>query len=130
MHERLRIVIIGGNRLAAQLITDFMSRSFVEVLAVADIFDDSPGALTARKLGIRFTNDIPGLNALAPDPDLVIDMAEWPGIEDDLRTAYPGALGGNPTVIHDASARLVLSLAADSQDMGGLSALNLVAADC
>ncbi len=130
MHERLKIVIVGGNRVAAQLIADFVSRTFVEVVAVADMFDDSPGAFAAQQLGITFTNNVAELTALAPDADLVIDMAEWPGVENQLRSAYPGAAGGNPTVIHDASARLMLSLAADSQGPSPLGAANLVVADC
>lgn len=130
MHERLKIVIVGENRLAAQLITDFMSRSFVEVVAVAGLFDDSPGAVAACRLGICFTSDIPGLSRLAPDPDLVIDMADWPGVDAALRIAYPGAADGSPTLVHDASTRLILGLAADSQTPIAVDSPSLVAADC
>lgn len=130
MHERLKIVIVGENKLAAQLITDFMSRSFVEVIAVAGLFDGSPAADAARRLGISFTSDIPGLGTLAPDADLIIDMAGWPGVDDVLRNAYPGAAGGRPTLIHDANTRLVLGLAADSQSPAAFDSQGLVAADC
>jgi len=131
MHERLKVVVVGGDRTAAQLVTDFTSRAFVEVVAVADMYDDSPGAVNASRLGIPFTTAVAELADLAPDADLVIDMAQWPEVGDELRTTYPHAASGSPTVIHDAGARLVLGLAAESSDaaVGGASA-PLVGADC
>lgn len=130
MHERLTIVVVGGNRIAAQLITDFMSRSFVDVVAVADINDDSPGAFTATQLGIPFTDNVKALAEMAPSPDLVIDMAEWPEIDSEIRAAYPGSVSGSPTVIHDAGARLVLGLAADTTETISLRSPVLATADC
>ncbi len=114
MHETLNVLILGGNRAVAQLIVDFTSRAFLNVVGVSDLYDDSPGALVASSMGIPFSASISELSTRIPEPDLIIDMAEWPGANGEIFEAYGGAAGGHPTVIHDAMAKLVLGLAADS----------------
>ena len=114
MTDMLRVAIIGGSDTARQLIVDFLSRSFIQVVSVVDLGDDSPGALVAQKAGIPFTTDIADLGRLDPRPDIVIDVCGRSHVNPALEETFPSSDPDGPAVVHDTIARLVLSLAADS----------------
>jgi hypothetical protein len=115
MDDKLRVAIVGGSETARRLITDFISRPFVEVVAVADTKEDSPGAIAAQGAGIRFTTDLTDLAAIEPAPDLVIDVCGRPHVNPTLEATFPPDDTDGPTIVHEVVARLVLSLAADSR---------------
>jgi hypothetical protein len=113
--DRMTVAVIGGSQTAAQLIADFVSRPFVDVVGVADLDDDSPGAKAARSFGILFTSDIHDLAELDDDVDLVIDVCGKPHVNPALEETF--GTEGATVVVHDLVARLVLSLAADSAEL-------------
>ena len=114
MSDRLRVVIIGGSETARQLITDFLSRPFLDLVAVVDLHEASPGATAAKRAGVEFMNDIKQLGELDPLPDLVIDVCGRPHVKPTLDATFPDDGAERPVIVHDMVARLVLSLAADS----------------
>jgi hypothetical protein len=113
--DRMTVAVIGGSQTAAQLIADFVSRPFVDVVGVADLDEDSPGAKAARSFGIFFTSDIHDLSQLGEDVDLVIDVCGKPHVNLALEETF--GTDGETVVVHDLVARLVLSLAADSSEL-------------
>lgn len=117
MDGRLRVAIVGGSDTARQLITDFLSRPFIEVVAVADLNENSPGARAAKKASIPFTTDLTTFSELDPQPDLVIDVCGKPHVNPTLEATFPDDATESPAVVHDVVARLVLSLAADSRTL-------------
>jgi hypothetical protein len=112
--EQLRVVIIGGSKTAAQLIVDFMSRAFVDLVCVVDLSPDSHGGQAAQRFAVPFTTDIHELRLLDPQPDLIIDVCGKPHVNPALEATFPSAEEGGPVVVHDIVARMILSLAADS----------------
>ena len=114
MDSRLRVVIIGGSDTSRQLITDFLSRPFVHLVAVVDLSEASPGAQAARGAGVQFMTDILHLADLTPRPDLVIDVCGRPHVQPALEETFPEYMQDRPIIVHDTVARLILSLAADS----------------
>jgi len=117
MTDKLRVAIVGGSDTARQLIADFLSRPFIELIAVADVDESSPGAIVAQKAGIPFTTDLTDFAELDPAPDLVIDVCGKSHVNPILDSVFPDNSPDGPTVVHDDVARLVLSLAADSQTL-------------
>lgn len=114
MSTRLRVVIIGGSDTARQLITDFLSRPFIHLVAVVDLSEASPGAHAAKRAGVQFMTDIRQLSSVSPQPDLVIDVCGRPHVKPTLDETFPLDDPDRPVIVHDMVARLVLSLAADS----------------
>ena len=112
--DKLRVAIVGGSESARRLIVDFISRPFIDIVAVADLDKDSPGATSAQRAGIFFTTDLAELAELDPQPDLVIDVCGKPHVIPALAAAFPESALDRPAVVHEAVARLVLSMAADS----------------
>ena len=115
MDDKLRVAIVGGSETARQLIADFISRPFIDIIAVADLKEDSPGATAAQRAGIYFTTDLTEFAELEPQPDLVIDVCGKPHVNPVLDETFPDDNPESPAVVHDVVARLVLSLAADSR---------------
>ncbi len=114
MSTRLRVVIVGGSDTARQLITDFLSRPFIHLVAVVDLSEASPGASAAKRAGVRFLTDLRELANLTPAPELIIDVCGRPHVRPALDEAFPEDHPDRPIIVHDMVARLVLSLAADS----------------
>ena len=114
MASKMRVAVVGSET-AALLITDFGSRPFVDVVGVADLDDDSPGARAAHSFGIFFTSDIHELGQLDEHVDLVIDVCGKPHVNPALEETF--GRDEDTVVVHDLVARLVLSLAADSSEL-------------
>jgi hypothetical protein len=110
----LHVAIVGGSETARMLITDFLSRPFVNLVGVADSDESSPGALAATRAGIPFTTEVTEFGDLDPQPDLVIDVCGDQALDPGVRTALVDAESGAPAIVGDVVARLVLGLAADS----------------
>ena len=118
MTNVLHVAIIGGSETAQKLITDFLSRPFISIVGVADIDENSPGALTAARAGIPFTTDLAEVGDLEPTPDLVIDVCGEPCVDSTMQAAFAPGTPDGPAVVDNVVAQLVLNLAADSQVAG------------
>ncbi len=114
MSASLRVAIIGGSETARQLIADFLSRPFIDLVAVVDLSEASPGATAAKRAGVQFMNDIKQLGDVDPAPDIIVDVCGRPHVKPTLAVTFPDDGRERPVIVHDLVARLVLSLAADS----------------
>jgi predicted dehydrogenase len=55
MADKVRIAIVGGGRTGTPLIEQFMDIPYVELMGVADVDPESPGAQLAKDNGVFFT---------------------------------------------------------------------------
>jgi hypothetical protein len=114
MTDVLNVAIIGGSPTAKQLIVDFISRPFVNVVGVADVDSESPAAQVAQRYGIPFTTDIHDFADLEPTPDILIDVCGKPHVHPAIDETFPSIADGGPSIIYDTVARLLISIAADA----------------
>lgn len=117
MPESLNVIVIGGSPTAKQLILDFISRPFVTVVGVADIDPTSPGAELAQKVGLFFTTDIREFASVDPAPDIIIDVCGRPHVHPLLDEVFAPQDEGGPAIVYDAVARLLISVAADADEL-------------
>ncbi|MDP2400413.1 MAG: hypothetical protein Q8M66_00395 [Actinomycetota bacterium] len=117
MAERIRIGIVGGGRLGAPLIMDFITRPFIEVVAIADKKPDCRGAQIAAQRGIYFTQDPMDLIERSDGIELIIDMTGDPELRPMLVKGLLARSDTTTILVHELSARLIMSLAADSRVM-------------
>jgi predicted homoserine dehydrogenase-like protein len=99
------------------LITDFLSRPFIELVAVCDVNEDSPGATLARDNGVLVTDDVEALAGMGEDIDVIVEVSGDPNVKPKLKNAF--VVNGNRTTIlmSDLVARMMLSIIADSEDL-------------
>ncbi len=117
MGERVRVAIIGGGRMGMPLIMDFLTRPFVEIAGIADRDTESRGAQIARQHGIFFCEDAATLAARGDDIDMIIDVSGDPQVKRQLKDAFVASDNRTTIIVHDLTARLIMSLAADSEEL-------------
>jgi len=98
MGDTVRIAFVGGGRTSMPLLEDFLKRSYIEVIGVADVDPDSPGAKFARDKGIFFTEHADVLAAKASEIDVIIEVSGDPTVKPALRDAFQ-AQGNRHTII-------------------------------
>ena len=115
--QTVRAAIVGGGRMGTPLITDFLSRPFIELVAVCDVNEDSPGATLARDNGVLVTDDVEVLAGMGEDIDVIVEVSGDPNVKPKLKNAF--VVNGNRTTIlmSDLVARMMLSIIADSEDL-------------
>ena len=99
------------------LITDFLSRPFIELVAVCDVDQESDGATLARDNGVIVTDDVDVLAAMGEDIDVIVEVSGDPTVKPKLKNAF--IVGGNRSTIimNDLIARMMLSIIAESDDL-------------
>lgn len=112
--DRVRVAIVGAGRTGSPLLSDFLSRPFIEVVAVVDKDPEGPGACKARDCGIFFTSDVHDLVERASEIDMIIEVSGDPDVKAILKAALVERGNHHTIIVHDLVARLILSLAADS----------------
>jgi acetaldehyde dehydrogenase (acetylating) len=99
MADKVRIAIVGGGRTGTPLIEQFMDIPYVELIGVADVDPESPGAALAKKNGVFFTTDALLFAAKGDEIDLLIE-------------------GNRHTIImHDLVARLMISMISEADEL-------------
>ena len=48
-HDTVRVAIVGGGRTGTPLLESLLEKPFVEIVGVADVDSESPGAVLARE---------------------------------------------------------------------------------
>ena len=99
------------------LITDFLSRPYIVLVAVCDVDIDSKGATLARNNGVVVTDDVDALAAMGEDIDVIVEVSGDLSVKPRLKNAF--ALSGNRTTIimSDLVARMMLSIIGDSDTL-------------
>lgn len=117
MGERVSIAVIGGGRMGTPLVMDFLTRPFVDLVGVVDKNPDSRGAQIAKQHDIFFCTDVSELAQDAENIDMVIDVSGDPQVKKSLKEAFVASGNRTTIIVHDITARLIMSLAADSSEL-------------
>lgn len=117
MSEKVNICVIGGGRSGAPLIDDFIKRPFVNLIGVADINTESPGARIAKENGVYFTNDAMDIAKLGDKVDIVIEVSGDRSVKPQLKEYYTETGNKKTIIAHDIIARLLISLASNSDEL-------------
>lgn len=114
---KVRVAVIGGGRTGTPLIADFLKRPFVELVGVADVDGDSPGAVLARQSGLFFTTDAMDLAEKGADLDLLIEVSGDPTLKRRLKDAFIAQENRHTIILHDLVARLIVSVVSGSETL-------------
>jgi len=117
MSEKVRIAVVGGGRMGTPLIMDFMTRPFISLAGVVDVNPESRGAQIAKAHGIFFCEDASMLADRSKNIDMIIDVSGDPEVKKSLKQAFVESNNRSTIIVHDLTARLIMSLAADSSEL-------------
>lgn len=117
MSAKVRIAVVGGGRMGTPLIMDFLTRPFVSLVGVADVNPESRGAQIAKTHGIFFCEDTSVLAQKGEEIDMIIDVSGDPDVKKSLKQAFIDSNNRSTIIVHDLTARLIMSLAADSSEL-------------
>ncbi|MDP2181816.1 MAG: hypothetical protein Q8K99_04515 [Actinomycetota bacterium] len=115
--QRVRVAIVGGGRTGMPLLQDFLSRPFIEVVGLADTDPNSPGAVLAVERDVPFVEDATVFAERGDEIDLIIEVSGDPAVKQRLKDAFVERDNRTTIIVHDLTARLIISLAADSQEL-------------
>lgn len=115
--DKVRVAIVGGGRTGTPLLEDFLKRPFVEVIGLADMDLDSPGANLARENGIFVCQHADVLAAKGDELDVIIEVSGDPAVKPALKDAFVAQGNRTTVIVPDIVARLIMSLAADSDEL-------------
>lgn len=117
MAEKVRVAVVGGGRAGTPLIEDFIKRPYVEIVGVADVNPDSPGAALARENGIPYTAD--ALEFCDPNEyvDIIVEVCGDPKVKRALKEAFVDQNNRHTIILHDMVARLMMSIIENSDTL-------------
>ncbi len=119
MADKVRVAIVGGGRMGTPLIEDFMKRPYIDIVGIADVDPESPGAVLARKNGIFYCENASVLAAMGDNIDLLIEVSGDAGVKPALKDAFIAQGNRSTIMIHDLVARLILSLVDGGDELIG-----------
>lgn len=117
MSEKVRIAVVGGGRTGAPLIEDFLKRPFVELVGVADVNPDSPGAALAIKNGVFYTADATEFASADSTVDIIVEVSGDAGVKASLKDAFIASDNRHTLIMHDVIARLIMSMVSDADTL-------------
>ncbi len=117
MGERVRIAIVGGGRMGTPLMMDLLARPFVEIVGLADRDPQSRGAILAQQNDIFFCEDADVLASRGEEIDIIFDLSGDPSVKRSLKDAFVAQDNRTTIILSDLTARLIMSLVADSQEL-------------
>lgn len=117
MGDTVRIAVVGGGRTGAPLIDDLLKRPYVQLVGVADVDADSPGALLAKAAGVPFTTDALLFAADGDRIDLLIEVSGDGTVKRRLKDAFIKAGNRHTIIMHDLIARLLMTMVTDADDL-------------
>lgn len=111
---RVSVAIVGGGRTGTPLLKELLDRPYVDVVGLADMDLDSPGAQMARENGVFVCQYADVLAAKGENLDLIIDVSGDPAVKQVLKDAFVAQGNRRTVIVHDIVARLIMSLAENS----------------
>lgn len=108
--QKIRVGIIGAGETGTPLIKQLLDASFVEVVGVADLKNDMPGMVQARKHGVKTTNDFMDIALLGSRVDILIDVTGVQAVREKLREYLQASANGHTIIMHEMIAVLMMSL--------------------
>jgi len=117
MAEKVRIAIVGGGRTGTPLIGEFLDTPYVEIVGVADVDPESPGARLAKENGVFFTTDALLFASKGDEIDLLIEVSGDPSVKRRLKDAFINEGNRHTIIMHDLVARLMISMISGSDHL-------------
>jgi predicted homoserine dehydrogenase-like protein len=117
MADKVRIAIVGGGRTGTPLIEQFMDIPYVELIGVADVDPECPGAKLAKDNGVFFTTDALLFAAKGDEIDLLIEVSGDPSVKRRLKDAFINEGNRHTIIMHDLVARLMISMISESDEL-------------
>jgi predicted homoserine dehydrogenase-like protein len=115
--DMVRIAVVGGGRTGTPLLEEFIKTPFVEMIGVADVNPDCPGAQIARDNGIFFTTDALLFASKGDEIDLLIEVSGDPTVKRRLKDAFVAEGNRHTIIMHDLVARLMTSMIVKSDSL-------------
>jgi hypothetical protein len=115
--EKVHVAFVGGGRTAMPLLEDFLDRPFIEIVGVADVDPESPGAALARARGIFYTSDALIFASKGDEVDVLIEVSGDPTIKRRLKDAFVDEGNRHTLIVHDLIARMMLSMSQNSDTL-------------
>jgi predicted homoserine dehydrogenase-like protein len=112
--DKIRIAIVGGGRTGTPLVEEFLKIPYVDVVGLADMNPESPGAIYAKDNGVFFTTDPLLFAAKGDEIDLLIEVSGDPSVKRRLKDAFISEGNRHTIIMHDLVARLLISMVSDS----------------
>jgi len=117
MAEKVRIAVVGGGRAGAPIIEDFIKRPYVELVGVADVDPESPGAKIARDNGVRYTANALDFCDPGEYVDIIVEVCGDPKVKRALKEAFVEQNNRHTIILHDVVARLMMSIIAGTDTL-------------
>jgi predicted dinucleotide-utilizing enzyme len=115
--ETVRVAFVGGGRTGTPLLRDLLDRPWVEVVGLADVNAESPGALIARDSGVFVTNDPMVFAGRGDDVDVIIEASGDPAVKRRLKDAFAAEGNRHTIIVHDLIARMMISMCSDAPEL-------------
>ena len=115
--EKVRVAIVGGGRTGTPLLKALLARPFVEVVGLADMDLESEGACIAREEGAFVCQEADMLAAKGAEIDVIIEVSGDPTVKPALKDAFIAQGNKSTVIVHDIVARLIMSLATESDTL-------------
>ncbi len=115
--DKVKIAIVGGGRTGTPLLEEFLRTPYIEVVGVADVNPDSPGARIARDNGVFFTTDALLFASKGDEIDLLIEVSGDPIVKRRIKDAFVSEGNRHTLILHDIVARLITSLVLNSDTL-------------
>ncbi len=110
MAEKVRVAVVGGGRAGTPLIEDFMKRAYIELVGVADVDPESPGAKLARDNGIHYTPTATDFCDPGEYVDIIVEVCGDPKVKRVLKESFVEQNNRHTIILHDLVARLMMSI--------------------
>lgn len=117
MADKVRIAVVGGGRTGSPLIQQFVDIPYAELVGVADVDPESPGAKLAKDNGVFFTTDALLFAAKGDEIDLLIEVSGDPSVKRRLKDAFISEGNRHTIIMHDLVARLMISMISESDEL-------------
>lgn len=117
MSDKVRIAVVGGGRTGTPLIEQFLEIPYVDLVGVADVDPESPGAALAKDNGVFFTTDALIFASKGDEIDLLIEVSGDPSVKRRLKDAFISEGNRHTIIMHDLVARLMISMVSDADEL-------------
>jgi acetaldehyde dehydrogenase (acetylating) len=115
--RNVSVAFIGGGRTGTPLLQDMLDRPWVDVIGLADVNTESPGAIIARDSGVFVTDDAMIFAAKGDEIDVVIEVSGDPAVKRRLKDAFAHEGNRHTIIVHDLIARMMLTMVTDAPEL-------------
>jgi acetaldehyde dehydrogenase (acetylating) len=115
--DKVRVAMVGGGRTGTPLLEEMLRTPYIEVVGVADVNPDSPGAQVARESGVFFTTDALLFASKGDEIDLLIEVSGDSALKRRLKDAFIAEGNRHTIMMHDLVARLFTSMVTHSDTL-------------